>query len=660
MNILNAAKKLAAFAPPDELPVSFKTGDKRVRGIPASYNPVMRREVIDSVITLYTVTGVSPEGLEVRIEQTVYNDYPVTETVAYLTNCGSEITPVISELKIFDGWLLPCENPRLIHGPGDDCTPAGYSLSDEPLTEPRCVHPYDHSGTPCCGASPYMRLYSEGGGYGYNIAIGWTGLWQADFEPCEGGIKLSVGQRRFASYIKPGETMRTPRLTLMAYEGCLHIARNMWRRWFIDHILPREDGKPLPPKICMHVFSDGGPEFTGTTEASQIDGLEKYAQAGIAPDIWWIDAGWYKCDFNWPYTSTWKHDPERFPRGLRPIADKCRKVGSKLLLWFEPERVHHGTELATGHPEWILYRKGENSREHNGLYNLGNPEAREWITDRIDSLIKEYGVEVYRQDFNYDPMPNWIAAETEGRIGAPENLHIQGYLKFWDALKERNPGLIIDSCASGGRRNDLDTMRRAVPLQYTDVGLGVHPLKQIQHRYMFEWIPYFRAHTLNFDDGTVDQPSSGQYNTSCPTDRYAYHCAMAPAITVMTDRNDTERFALTREMNAIWRRAAELELSCDYIPLTECRRSAEDWYAMQFDSPERGEGFFQAIRNTLSPDESFTLHLRVDEDALYELEEPESGRRFSVSGKALASFTVTLPKRCGVIYFYRKAAKLNN
>ena len=162
--------------------------------------------------------------------------------------------------------------------------------------------------------------------------------------------------------------------------------------------------------MCMHVFNDGGPEFSGTTEANQIDGLEKYARGGIAPDVWWIDAGWYKCDLNWPYTGTWKHDEDRFPRGLRPIADKCHQVGAKLLLWFEPERVHHGTELATEHPEWILYRKGENSSQHNGLLDLGNPEALEWITNRIDSLIKEYGGYL-PSDFNYDPMPNWIAAE---------------------------------------------------------------------------------------------------------------------------------------------------------------------------------------------------------------------------------------------------------
>lgn len=64
--------------------------------------------------------------------------------------------------------------------------------------------------------------------------------------------------------------------------------------------------------------------------------------------------------------------------------------------------------------------------------------------------------------------------------------------------------LWIDSCASGGRRNDLETMRRSVALHYTDVGYGHHPVKQKQHREMFEWMPYFRAHNMSWDkpDGT--------------------------------------------------------------------------------------------------------------------------------------------------------------
>ena len=75
-------------------------------------------------------------------------------------------------------------------------------------------------------------------------------------------------------------------------------------------------------------------------------------------------------------------------------------------------------------------------------------------------------------------------------------------------------------------------MRRSVPLHYTDVGYGIHPTKQLQHRFMFRWIPYFRAHVWSWDD-----PVTGQYgahgSTTHRNDEYAFYCALAPAITDM-------------------------------------------------------------------------------------------------------------------------------
>lgn len=173
---------------------------------------------------------------------------------------------------------------------------------------------------------------------------------------------------------------------------------------------------------------------------------------------------------------------------------------------------------------------------------------------------------VYHQDFNFNPKPYWEAAEVPDRIGVVENQHVQGYLRFWDSLLLRNPGLWIDSCASGGRRSDLETMRRAVPLHYTDVGYGNHPIKQKPHRLMFAWIPYFRAHNMNWDN-----PETGAYDSeNRPADHYA---AMAPALTDMLEWDaDEEAFALARQMQPIWRRAAGMMLSCDYYPLTECRK----------------------------------------------------------------------------------------
>jgi len=56
-----------------------------------------------------------------------------------------------------------------------------------------------------------------------------------------------------------------------------------------------------------------------------------------------------------------------------------------------------------------------------------------------------------------------------------ENLYVQGYLAYWDGLLQQHPGMLIDSCASGGRRNDLETLRRAVPLLRSDYQAAAFP-----------------------------------------------------------------------------------------------------------------------------------------------------------------------------------------
>jgi hypothetical protein len=110
-------------------------------------------------------------------------------------------------------------------------------------------------------------------------------------------------------------------------------------------------------------------------------------------------------------------------------------------------------------------------------------------------------------------------------------------------------------------------------------------------------------------------------------------------------------------MIAIWRRAAGLMLYGDYYPLTPFHRSPERWVVRQFDRPETGEGLIQGIRLPASPEETVTLHPQgLDADGRYRLENPETGETGETPGKTLIheGFTLTLPPRSGVIWFYRR------
>jgi alpha-galactosidase len=634
----------------ERLPISLVYGGEKITGIPAGWSPLGHTRRIDAnlIETIFEGTD-ARTGLHVRAECLEYLDYPVVEWTAWLTNNGATPTPIIQELRAFDGHFAG-DSPVLWHCNGDFYSEDGYTPQETPLHEGAALTFAPDGGRPCDGAFPYFRIQFEG--CGLTIAVGWPGQWSASFTGHADGVALAAGQERTHLRLLPGESIRTPRLTIMAWTGDATRAINLWRRWYLAHVLPRPDGRPLRPLLSA-AATDAGEEFTGATEENQIRYMDAWRAAGFAYDVWWIDAGWYPCyderhERKWTLTGTWEPDPERFPRGLRPVSDHADRNGAALLLWFEPERVARDTWLFTKHPEWLLrVNDAEGRLARSALLNLGNPECRRWMTDHLCALIQDNGVKIYRQDFNFPPLRYWRENEPQDRQGIDENLHVQAYLQLWDDLLARNPGLWIDSCASGGRRNDLETMRRSVPLHYTDYGYGIHPVKLAFHHTLRAWIPYFRVTTLSWDEESPTQH----------IDSFSFHCGMAAMLSPAVDvRRDDQDLDPARRMVAIWRRASDLLVYGDYYPLTPLSRSAERWVVWQFDRPEMGEGLIQGIRHRECAEERITIYPKAIRPALdYVLDNPETGETQEVSGSALLrdGFTFALPRRSGAIWFYR-------
>ena len=229
----------------------------------------------------------------------------------------------------------------------------------------------------------------------------------------------------------------------------------------IAHNIPRPDGKLVP----MHYgtcFSNLQP-----LAEEEIPVIKGFIREGVKLDYYFIDAGWYPDRGNWPITGTWEVDTTRFPNGLREVADLLHANGMKFVVWFEPERVTAGSWLAEKHPEWVL------GGSAGGLLNLGDPEAWRFILERIDGLLTSQQIDVYRQDFNMDPLGHWRGNDAPDRQGITEIRHVEGLLAYWDELHRRHPDMLIDTCASGGRRIDLETLRRAVPLWRSDYALSL-------------------------------------------------------------------------------------------------------------------------------------------------------------------------------------------
>ena len=357
----------------------------------------------------------------------------------------------------------------------------------------------------------------------------------------------------------------------------------------------------------------------------------------------------------WPQVGTWEVDSKRFPHGFKPISDHAHAKGIKILVWFEPERVAAGTWLYENHPEWTFRLYDRSAKAGEGgtrLLNLGNPAARQWLTDHVDKLLTEQGIDLYRQDFNMDPLAFWRAADAPDRQGIAEIRHVTGYLAYWDELRRRHPNMLIDSCASGGRRNDLETMRRAVPLWRSD-----YAFEPIGHQGMTYgislWLPYHGT-------GTVACTKASYYGGGrTPVEPYAFWSNTAPSLGFGIDIRVKEiDYAALRRLVGQWRQISRYYYG-DYYPLTPYSLDKKAWIAWQFDCPEQGEGMIQALRRDDCPVESIRLRLHgIDASARYAVKNLDTGAETELAGRDLleAGLALSLKDRpAAAVMTYRRA-----
>ena len=154
--------------------------------------------------------------------------------------------------------------------------------------------------------------------------MGWPGQWLAEFQRDNAQeIRIRAGQELTHFKLLPGEEVRTPLMALLFWEGDWIRGQNLWRSWMIAHNVPRPGGH-LPPPQFVASSSRAYEEMIGANEANQIMHIDRYLEEQLKLDYWWMDAGWYVQKQGWPQVGTWEVDPQRFPRGLRPISDHGR------------------------------------------------------------------------------------------------------------------------------------------------------------------------------------------------------------------------------------------------------------------------------------------------------------------------------------------------
>ncbi len=603
------------------LPFSFSLDGRSSREFLGQWKQNLFDEQIDEKSLRRTLVLEDPKtGLEVKAVATIYRDTPGVDWTIYFTNRGTKDSPVIEKLNALDVVLAPGAGslPVLdrIHGsmttiedfqPYQDALKPGDRIEFAPMW-----------GKSSMDVAPFFNL--EFGGGGVITAIGWSGRWNAAAERrSDGKLVLQAGLQALHLRLHPGESIRGPRILQLYWFGSdPYRPYNLFRGTMFSHIMPKVDGRLLTPPI-VHLGTSLY-EWNDATEQSVLSHVE--AIKGLGFEMYWLDAFWTKQGFpqgmgnyGFPIERAEPHD--RFPGGLKPIGDAVHQAGMQFLVWFEPERVYKGSYIFNEHPDWVIQPEVVCTRcmietQNSYLYNLGIPEAREYMTRYLIAVIKAYGIDSLRIDYNIGPKVYWefLDKKDPDRVGLGEIRYVEGLYRMWDDILKAYPHLLIDNCASGGMRIDLETSSRSLPLWRTDA--TIDPLARLDLNQAALQNQVMTAGLSRY----VPFSTSGQMGSTPYLFRSGFNAGIAFGEDIRSPGYPREQLKQAIDEGKRIRKY----FFGNFYPLTEVSPSPQAWSVLQYHRTAEQDGMVLAFRRHRSAYDSYRAALHeIDPAALYDL-----------------------------------------
>nr|MBQ6241414.1 alpha-galactosidase [Lachnospiraceae bacterium] len=154
--------------------------------------------------------------------------------------------------------------------------------------------------------------------------------------------------------------------------------------------------------------------YEDISEETVLADLEGAAEVLKLGDLFQIDDGWEPAVGDWL-----ESDPEKFPSGMKAMADAIHEKGFKAGLWLAPFVACKRSQLYEEHPKWFYFHDRAPwycGCNWGGFYALDFdfPEVREYLKETFHKVFDEWGYDLVKLDFLYAAAPFGDAKETRG------------------------------------------------------------------------------------------------------------------------------------------------------------------------------------------------------------------------------------------------------
>ncbi|ULR54808.1 alpha-galactosidase [Streptomyces deccanensis] len=372
----------------------------------------------------------------------------------------------------------------------------------------------------------------------YGCALGWSGSWRiAVAQLPDARVQITGGAGYDESgllRLETGGTFTTPVFAGLWSDGGFGGASRAWHAYQRTYVIPDAD--------------QDRPVLFNSWEATEFDISEEQQEAlarraaAIGVELFVVDDGWFGArTSDRAGLGDWTPNPDRFPKGLRPLAERVHSLGMQFGIWVEPEMVNPDSELYRAHPEWAQFQPGRKRTELRNqlVLNLAREDVQEYLWERLDTLLSSAPIDYVKWDFNRcftdagwpgEPYPQKLWVE-----------HVHAFYALLDRLRAAHPGVAFESCSGGGGRIDLGVMARTDQVWTSD---NTDPLDRLAIQHGFSQIHPARAMAA----WVTDSPNN-QLNGRVSSLRFRFVSAMAGVLGVGGDLTEwsEEELAEARE-----------------------------------------------------------------------------------------------------------------
>ncbi len=608
--------------------------------------------------------------LRIKVCFRTFREYAVLEQWVTVKNTGD--APVrIDRLDSFSFALNASlrELSYFIGNWGHEFTPVKETLDGRSL----CLQ--STLGRSAGNGAPLFHL-GDGGERHVTGTLAWSGNWIFRFQPLNvtsygsytyeltGGIH----DMNFFTVLEPGDSMDGSHMVMaFAEAGGMDGAGSELLQWGREYwYLKSNELARLLPVEWNHWWPYEDDLIDRQTFLANVD-----CAAEMGVELCTLDAGWFGPsgkDVSWvDYRGDWDRvNAERFPGGIAALSDYVHAKGMKFGLWCEIEAMGAKAGLNTREPGFAARRDGRAM----GYLCFGSAEVQAWACTTLDRLIREYGCDWIKIDYNLDAGYGCNEPGHGHSGGDGLYAHYHGFYKVMDRVRELHPEVVFENCSSGGLRMDLEMMRHFHLHFLSDPDMPVHNL-QLIWGFTTAFAPERALHFFWSDtklenwegyhpsDGSILPHQADFYIRTAMLNGFGISHKL-PLLPPEVRERITRHISLYKE-----KIRENLKNSVVYHLTGQPLRTGkgEAWTVLQYRLPKEGKGMLFIFRLKGSEEQRLVRLKGLEEETAYEISDHDGGAVCRcIPGRSLMMEGLVLDglrEEEARIYFYSPAGSLS-